>query len=1230
MMRQAAPRHPLFFFAVMSWLLLCSSGLALADSWELQRAKALEAEIAAQPAHPLVYAKLLWLDEHTHLIPLSEHEALLNRLAELDLPANAAAWVGWQQAELALNRGQWAQSEAQLEALGFIKQWWVMGAFANEGMSGFDEIYPPEDAIDMADRWEGKTIDLQWRYFETKGRSGYLRVSSLISPTFDTVSYMTTVLESPEDQEALLWLSVDGAYKVWLDEALLAVNEDDLGGELDREVIPVQLKKGPNQLLIKIANESGYAGLFARLTDRQGKALLLPQSSIEPARSSAVEQEPTSYEPVSTPLLEMLDALALQEEPSAYDQALVAFAHDRILPQDSTNTARNLMLDALAQGSLDPQVVALAVAVLDEPWRTKKLVLDALELEPENPILLSFKAAQLLSDSAGLHDKEIDQLLDRLEAEISDSVGLALMRAEWYSSLAMDQSAFELLLESADKHPEVAELLSEISWRAGSLERARERAALEALLALRANFDSTRIELASLLVESGELERAIEVLDEGLAARPDARSLALMQVEIFDSLARFDDSEGIYKALIEQVPTSSDHWQSYGDWLLERGRTEEALAAYRSALNYEAQNEELRQLVRYLDPGTASFEQPYLIEDVTNYGFDPLSEDYTILIDQKITQVHDNGLSSVFVQTVYQAHTDEGASALRNLVFYYTPGEEVLDFDKVQVLKADGSLREVYERSEYSVADPSIRMYYDYRQVVLEIPDLTFGDVVEVRYRRSEVQASNYFDDQFGDVWFMQDTVPKGFVRYVLMTPEELEVRWRLPESYAAWLEEGSASMQEELAEGQKIAQFERWAVPKVEVEGMMPGWAEVADYIQLSTFSSWGEVGKWYWNLAKDQWVIDKEMRETVTQLVEGVDDRRERVSKIHNYVVKNTRYVALEFGVHGYKPYKTTVCFSRKFGDCKDKASLLKVMLEEAGIPANIVLIRTQRNGDIATDPPNVNIFDHAIAYVPEFDLFLDGTAEFSGTTELPAMDQGSILLIVKDEGEYELRHAPVFDAEANQVIKDYAFELSLDGSAQVTGQSEVKGQMAPSTRQTYEATERRLERFENEFSSRYPGAEIGELTFSGIEALEDAVQVRFTAKVPDILQESGSTWETYPLGQRSDLAQRLASQASRKQDLVISFPFRFTNHFKYTLPDGLQLTAIDAVEMNSDFGAFTLAVSQEGRELVVESTIEISQIRISKDDYPAFKAFMLDIDRTLNTPLVFTLEGNEGDAS
>ena len=175
---------------------------------------------------------------------------------------------------------------------------------------------------------------------------------------------------------------------------------------------------------------------------------------------------------------------------------------------------------------------------------------------------------------------------------------------------------------------------------------------------------------------------------------------------------------------------------------------------------------------------------------------------------------------------------------------------------------------------------------------------------------------------------------------------------------------------------------------------------SELAAYVHVSTYQAWDEVATWYQGLIKGQVDSSPQIRAAVHEVTRGIADERGRIRALYDYVVGKTRYVGLEFGIHGFQPYRTPQIFARKFGDCKDKASLLVVMLKEAGIPSTMVLARTRTGGDIDSRPASLAPFDHAIVYVPKYDWYLDGTAEFSGADELPASDQDIPVLLVNEK--------------------------------------------------------------------------------------------------------------------------------------------------------------------------------------------------------------------------------------
>ena len=78
--------------------------------------------------------------------------------------------------------------------------------------------------------------------------------------------------------------------------------------------------------------------------------------------------------------------------------------------------------------------------------------------------------------------------------------------------------------------------------------------------------------------------------------------------------------------------------------------------------------------------------------------------------------------------------------------------------------------------------------------------------------------------------------------------------------------------------------------------------------------------------------------------------------------FVQKDIRYVAIELGIGGLQPHPATEVFTHRYGDCKDKVTLLSSMLKEIGIDSHYVIINTRRGSVTENTPPNLG-FNHAI---------------------------------------------------------------------------------------------------------------------------------------------------------------------------------------------------------------------------------------------------------------------------
>ena len=171
------------------------------------------------------------------------------------------------------------------EHLGLVVDWWLVGPFDAPQTSGFVREYLPHDRIDLAGRYagqEGRVIG--WVRHRTADSLGLVNLAQAIAPAKEAVGYAYAELTSPRDLAGQVRCGADDNCTVWLNGEKVFGREQWLNGtRFDRFVAPVQLRRGPNQLLVKICQGPQHKdpqvpnnwSLQLRLCDEDGKGLPL-------------------------------------------------------------------------------------------------------------------------------------------------------------------------------------------------------------------------------------------------------------------------------------------------------------------------------------------------------------------------------------------------------------------------------------------------------------------------------------------------------------------------------------------------------------------------------------------------------------------------------------------------------------------------------------------------------------------------------------------------------------------------------------------------------------------------------------------------------------------------------------------------------------------------------------------------------------------------------------------
>jgi len=334
--------------------------------------------------------------------------------------------------------------------------------------------------------------------------------------------------------------------------------------------------------------------------------------------------------------------------------------------------------------------------------------------------------------------------------------------------------------------------------------------------------------------------------------------------------------------------------------------------------------------------------------------------------------------------------------------------------------------------------------------------------------------------------------------------------------------------------------------------------------YVSFSTGRNWQEIA------ARYEALVDQQLKTgNLGALIEGVDSSggpQAIAAQLTARVHREVRYTGVEFGEAEIVPRTPEETLKRKYGDCKDKASLLVAALRAKGLRAYIALLDAGFGTDVDENLPGLGVFNHAIVYVAgDHPLWIDATAADSRVGDLPTGDQGRLALIAS-RGTVALERTPESLAEDNKRTHTIEIHLSDFGAGEIRETVEAQGYMETRLRQTYDSSDAKklkdtLEKYvkrdflaksvaefsatkKDDFSQRFRLQVHAKGAKRAVTEQDDAVAVLFPSLVLSELP--------YPLrrGMRGDSEKEKTEP--RKNDFVFGEPHIIEYHYTIYPPE------------------------------------------------------------------------------
>lgn len=568
----------------------------------------------------------------------------------------------------------------------------------------------------------------------------------------------------------------------------------------------------------------------------------------------------------------------------------------------------------------------------------------------------------------------------------------------------------------------------------------------------------------------------------------------------------------------------------------------------------------------------------------------------------------DGHMERIFEQRVLLRNA-AAVAAFGQISTPYVDGIGEVVFESVTIRKPDGRVIEVQGQVEdinpFGLSGTTVAADLRFRK--LTVPGLEPGDTLSYRIiRHVKPLAPGWV---FGEAT-LPALVGDPLQTYELDLPRDAAIKVRLRSGLAADWEnlEGPAD---------RLVRRLSLRVPQPNTDGEELTKAEAAALsepdVQFTSFLSWHDVARWWWNLSKSRLKPNDAVKAEAARLVSGKVTAREKVLALHAFVASNVRYLGVSFGVGRMRPRQAADVLASRYGDCKDKHALLSALANAVGIETSPVLAHSQR-ADLRDDVPSPQQFDHMLTVVrlgpkPEQWLWLDATDSLAVPGQLNPSLRGKRALLVESAGEARLVRLP---AELPFVPSvDIALSGSLDADGTLRGHLtwKLRSDREPRLRYLFAVTppDERPRLVQTTLARAWRKATFTNVSSSDPADLSSPFRVEFDAERP--------AWKDWPASQWLPLADfdlPDPAKVAQPNQPSVEFPLRAISlRAEMRLPEGMTARAPLSVTLTRSFGHFASRYAVEGGVLRVTRTLDLSRSSLTSEDVASYESFRRAID-------------------
>jgi hypothetical protein len=378
-----------------------------------------------------------------------------------------------------------------------------------------------------------------------------------------------------------------------------------------------------------------------------------------------------------------------------------------------------------------------------------------------------------------------------------------------------------------------------------------------------------------------------------------------------------------------------------------------------------------------------------------------------------------------------------------------------------------------------------------------------------------------------------------------------------------------------------------------------------------------WQAIGEWYDGLSRDRLTATPEIAAKASELVQGRTDFYDRTEAIAEFVQQQVRYFAIEMGIGGYQPHYAADIYRNRYGDCKDKATLLSAMLSAVNIHAALLMV-DDRRGVVDPEAPST-VGNHMITAIeipkgyssPRLRsvvtaktgrryLIFDPTWEKTPFGQLEHELQGSYGVLMEGADSQVLK-LPLLSPEFNRVHRQGKLQLGPDGSLKGTITETRFGDVSDHRRALYTHgdAKQQADFMDHSLGEDFGAFKVSDIKVENAASLNKDLITTFSIDVERYASAMGPLLTVRPrvLGQEAPPVE----QEERKVPIDLRETMQSQDDYEIELPQGYAVDELpEPAKVDFGFASYASSTELKGSVLHYTRTLTIREVTLPAEKY------------------------------